>query len=143
MKPNRQLAVLALDPHTCHNPDVPHFVGTTGVAIMEPLDVFTVRDLRQRSGDLLRDAEQGRLALITKHGRPAILAVPFDERLLSHGIHRAVALHLFEAEQVTLAQAARLAGLPLEGFIELLGQTGIAAVSYPAEDLAEEVEAAR
>lgn len=29
---------------------------------MEPLDVFTVRDLRQRSGDLLRDAEQGRLA---------------------------------------------------------------------------------
>jgi hypothetical protein len=38
---------------------------------MEPLDVFTVRDLRQRSGDLLRDAEQGRLALITKHGRPA------------------------------------------------------------------------
>ena len=110
---------------------------------MEPLDVFTVRDLRQRSGDLLRDAEQGRLALITKHGRPAILAVPFDERLLSHGIHRAVALHLFEAEQVTLAQAARLAGLSLEGFVELLGQAGIAAVSYPPEDLAEEVEAAR
>ena len=54
-----------------------------------------------------------------------------------------MALHLFEAEQVTLAQAARLAGLPLEGFIELLGQTGTAAVSYPAEDLEDEVEAAR
>jgi prevent-host-death family protein len=110
---------------------------------MEPLDVFTVRDLRQRSGDLLRDAEQGKLALITKHGRPAILAVPFDERLLSYGIHRALALRLFEAGQVTLAQAAKLAGLPLEGFIELLGQTAIAAVSYPAEDLEDEVEAAR
>jgi prevent-host-death family protein len=110
---------------------------------MEPLDVFTVRDLRQRSGDLLRDAEQGKLALITKHGRPAILAVPFDERLLSYGIHRALALRLFEAGQVTLAQAAKLAGLPLEGFIELLGQTAIAAVSYPAEDLGDEVEAAR
>lgn len=110
---------------------------------MEPLDVFTVRDLRQRSGDLLRDAEEGRLSLITKHGRPAILAVPFDERLLSHGIHRALALHLFEAKQVTLAQGARLAGLPLEAFIELLGQAGIAAVSYPPEELEDEVEAAR
>jgi prevent-host-death family protein len=110
---------------------------------MEPLDVFTVRDLRQRSGDLLRDAEQGKLALITKHGRPAVLAVPFDERLLSYGVHRTVALHLFEAGQVTLAQAAKLAGLPLEGFIELLGQTGIAAVDYPAEDLEGEVGAAR
>lgn len=134
---------LESDWDNCHNPVVPRFVGTTGATIMEPLDVFTVRDLRQRSGDLLRDAEEGRLSLITKHGRPAILAVPFDERLLSHGIHRALALHLFEAGQVTLAQGARLAGLPLEAFIELLGQTGIAAVSYPPEDLEDEVEAAR
>ena len=49
---------------------------------MLPLDVFSVRDLRNRSGDLLRDAEAGRISLITKHGRPVILAVPFDERLL-------------------------------------------------------------
>ena len=110
---------------------------------MEPLDVFTVRDLRQRSGDLLRDAEQGKLALITKHGRPAILAVPFDERLLSHGIHRALALNLFESGRVTLAQGAKLADLSLEGFIELLGQAGIAAVIYPAAELEEEIEIAR
>lgn len=109
---------------------------------MEPLDVFTVRDLRQRSGDLLRDAEQGKLSVITKHGRPAILAVPFDERLLSHGIHRTLALHLFEAGQLTMAQAAKLAGLPLEGFIELLGQAGIDAVTYSPEDLEDEVKAA-
>jgi prevent-host-death family protein len=109
---------------------------------MEPLDVFTVRDLRQRSGDLLRDAEQGKLSVITKHGRPAILAVPFDERLLSHGIHRTLALHLFEAGQLTMAQTAKLAGLPLEGFIELLGQVGIDAVTYPPEDLEDEIKAA-
>lgn len=45
---------------------------------IKELDVFSVRDLRIRSGDLLRDAEEGRLAVITKHGRPAILALPFD-----------------------------------------------------------------
>jgi len=110
---------------------------------MDPLGVFTVRELRERSGELLRDAEQGKLALITKRGRPAILAVPFDERLLSHGVHRALALHLFEGGQVTLSQGARLAGLPIEGFFELLAQTGIVAVSYPPEDLEAEVQAAR
>jgi prevent-host-death family protein len=41
----------------------------------EPFDVFTVRDLRNRTGDLMRDAEEGRLSIITKHGRPAILAI--------------------------------------------------------------------
>ncbi len=48
---------------------------------MEALDIFTVRDFCRRAGKLLRHSEHGRLALITKHGRPAILGVPFDERL--------------------------------------------------------------
>ncbi|TVQ89164.1 MAG: type II toxin-antitoxin system prevent-host-death family antitoxin [Chromatiaceae bacterium] len=109
---------------------------------METLDVFSVRDLRTRSGDLLRDAERGQLALITKHGRPAILAVPFDRRLLDQGVHRALALTLFENRQLTLAQAAKVAGLSLDGFIDLLGSLGLAAVDYPAEELADELDAA-
>ena len=109
---------------------------------METLDVFSVRELRTRSGDLLRDAERGQLALITKHGRPAILAVPFDRRLLDQGVHRALALTLFENRQLTLAQAAKVAGLSLDGFIDLLGSLGLAAVDYPAEELADELGAA-
>lgn len=110
---------------------------------MEPLDVFTVNDLSQRPDDLLRDAEQGRLTLITKDGRPAILAVPFDQWLVEQGVHRAVALHLFESGQITLARGARLAGLSLEEFIEILGKSGVAVVDYPPEELASELEAAR
>jgi prevent-host-death family protein len=109
---------------------------------MEPLDVFTVRDLRQRSGDLLRDVEEGRLALITKHGRPAALAVPFDERLLSLGVHRALAFHLFEEGRMTLSQASKVAGLSIEEFMELLADTGIPAVTYPPEELADELKIA-
>lgn len=109
---------------------------------METLDVFSVRDLRVRSGDLLRDAELGQMAIITKHGRPAILALPFDRRLLDQGVHRSLALSLFEARQLTLAQAARLAGLSLEGFMDVLGSFGLAAVDYPPEELADELEAA-
>src|ERR1700704_3308334 len=108
----------------------------------EPFDVFTVRDLRLRPGDLLRDAEEGKLAIITKHGRPAILAIPFGERLLAQGIHRAMALDLFEAGHATLAQAAKLADLSAEAFIELLGKTGVPAVSYSPDDLTDEREIA-
>ena len=53
---------------------------------MEQFDVFTARELRNKSGELLKDAEDGQISLITKHGKPAILAVPFDKRLLIHGI---------------------------------------------------------
>lgn len=106
---------------------------------MSSLSIFSARDVRQRSGELLRDAEQGHVAIITKHGRPAILAVPFDERLLEVGIHRAMALRLFEQRQVTLVQAARLAVTTPEEFIVLLGEAGIAAVDYPPEELDDEV----
>ncbi len=106
---------------------------------MEPLDVFTVRDLRNRSGELLKDAEAGQVSLITKHGKPAIVAVPFDERLVNHGVHRAMALYLFESHQLTLAQSAKVADLSLEAFIELLGEAGIPAVDYPPEELEEEM----
>lgn len=103
---------------------------------------FSVRDLRQRSGELLRNAEDGRLAMITKHGRPTILAVPFDDRLLEVGVHRALALQLFEQGQLTLAQAAKVADLSMEDFIDLLGQAGVAAVDYPPAELQAELRAA-
>lgn len=76
-------------------------------AMAEPFDVFTVRDLRLRSGD------------------------------------QAMALDLYEAGRATLAQAAKLADLSMEAFIELLGKAEVPAVSYPPEDLVEELENAR
>lgn len=110
---------------------------------MEPLNVFSARDLRLRSGELLDEAAAGRVALITKHGRPAFLAVPFDDRLLRYGLHRAMALHLFESGHMGLAQAARLAGLSAEDFIVLLGEAGIPAASYPPNELEQELKAAQ
>ena len=95
---------------------------------------FSVRDLRQRSGELLRNAEEGHMALITKHGRPAILAIPFDDQLLELGVHRTLALKLFAERQLTLVQAAKAAGMVVEDFMDLLGQTGATTVDYsPAE----------
>ena len=109
---------------------------------MASIGVLSARDLRHRSGELFKDAEEGRLVLITKHGRPSILAVPFDDRLLELGVHRALALHLFERRQVTLTRAAEVAGVTPEEFVSLLGKAGIPAVDYPPEELDGELSAA-
>ncbi|MFO1430213.1 MAG: type II toxin-antitoxin system prevent-host-death family antitoxin [Candidatus Competibacteraceae bacterium] len=109
---------------------------------MSAIDVFTVRDLRQRSGELLRHAEAGTLAVITEHGRPALLAIPFDRHLLEHGVHRALALHLLRAGQESLVQAAKLADMALEDFLDLMSAAGIVAVDYPPEDLEQEIKIA-
>ena len=106
---------------------------------MASLGVLSARDLRHRSGELFKDAEEGRLVLITKHGRPPILAVPFDERLLELGVHRALALHLFESNHATLTRASKVAGVTPEEFVSLLGRAEIPAVDYPPEELDEEV----
>ena len=107
---------------------------------MDKLDVFSVRDLRERTGELIRDAEQGRLSLVTKYGRPTFLAVPFDMHLLTLGVQRALAVRLFETEVLTLSQAAKVAGLSVEEFLGVLRAAGVVAVDYPAEELDKEME---
>ena len=106
---------------------------------MQRVDVFTARDLRNNAGGLLRDAAAGRLSLITKHGRPAALAMPFGGQLLEQGVHRRLALHLFEQRLVTLAQAAKIAGISIDELLDLLSETDIAAVDYPPGELVEEL----
>lgn len=106
---------------------------------MDSVATFSVCDLRRRSAELLRNAEEGRLAIVTKHGRPTILAVPFDDGLLDVGVHRALAVRLFEKRHLTLAQAAKVADLDVEHFLELLEQCGAAAATYPASELDDEL----
>ena len=106
---------------------------------MQVLDVFSARDLRNRSGALLKDAQEGILSVITKHGHPAALAVPFDSRLIELGLHRHLAVRLFAQELLTLSESAKLADMPIEAFLKVLAASGVDAVSYPAEELEEEL----
>lgn len=43
---------------------------------------------------------------------------------------------------MTLSQASKVAGLSIEEFMELLADTGIPAVTYPPEELADELKIA-
>ena len=110
---------------------------------MKTLDVFSARDLRNRAGGLLKDAADGRFSVITKHGRPAAIAMPFDALLLELGAHRHLAVRLYAQRLLTLAQAAKLASLPIEQFLDVLGLSGVNVVDSPAKEVRAELEALR
>jgi len=65
---------------------------------MQVVDVFTAKDLRNRSNELLEGTAAGNIAVITKHGKPALLAIPFDSKLLNYGAHQAMAFNYFQVD---------------------------------------------
>ena len=107
------------------------------------IEVFSVRDLRLRSSELVREAEAGQVSIITKRGKPAVLALPFGSRLVDLGLDKDLALALFEQGLVTLAKAAKLAGVTQDVFMDLVAEAGLVAVDYPAEELADELRVDR
>jgi predicted HTH domain antitoxin len=103
------------------------------------MQTFTIRELRERSGDLSREAEAGRLALVTRHGRPLFVSVPFTDELLEAGVHTALAVGLFKCGEMTSAQAAKLAQMSLPRFLAHLSVQGIAVVDYDPAELEQEL----
>jgi prevent-host-death family protein len=105
------------------------------------METFSIRDLRERTGELVREAEAGHLSLVAKHGKPLFVTVPMNEQLLKEGVAVALAIQLFAEKTVSLGKAAKLARLPIEDFITRLGARGIPAVDYPPGELDEELAA--
>jgi len=99
------------------------------------MQTFNIRDLQQRTTELVRDAEAGSLSLVTEHGRPVLIALPVTQRLLEAGVFEALAVKLYQDEVLSMSKAAQLAGIPMERFVEALAAAGVEAVSYSAEEL--------
>ena len=103
------------------------------------MQTFSIRDLHKHSGDLTREAEAGHLALVTKHGQPLFVSVPFDDTLLQTGVHVALAVNLFKSGELSSGKAAELARMPKLAFLETVSRLGIPVVDYPAEELKAEL----
>lgn len=103
------------------------------------MHTFTIRDLRDRTSELVRDAEAGKLSIVTKHGQPVFIAVPFDESLLKSGVNTALAVRLFDESRISLGQAVKLAGLSHSGFIDLLGSLHIPVARLTPGELEQEL----
>ncbi len=103
------------------------------------MGVISIEDLIKSPALLIAEADSGRVAIVTKDGRPLFLAVPYDERLAKEEVHVAVAVRLYESEVISLGKAAGIAGLSLSEFIDRLGAVNIPVIRYPAEDLKREI----
>lgn len=101
--------------------------------------VFSIRDLRNRSAELIRETESGGIAVVTRHGEPVLLGFPFSERTLREGVDLDIALRLFETGSISLQKAARTCGMSVEAFMDLLHEYGIVAVDYPPETMDDEI----
>lgn len=99
------------------------------------MHTFSIRDLREHIGDVIHSAEAGDMALITKRGKPVFLAVPFNDLIIDSGLHVFLAMSAYKAGSISLGKAAKMAKLPLEDFIERLGESGIPVVNYEASEV--------
>ena len=105
------------------------------------MQTFTIRELRERSGDLSREAEEGRLSIVTRHGQPLFVSVPFTAELLRMGVHTALAVSLFQSGELTSARAAKLARMGLAEFLAHLSEQGIPVVDHDPAELEQELAA--
>ena len=68
-----------------------------------------------------------------------VLALPFGSRFLNLGVDKDLALALFERRLVTLAKAAKLAGVTQDAFMDLVANAGLVAVDYAPDELTDEL----
>jgi len=105
------------------------------------MKIFTTRELRDHTGDLIRDAEAGKLSVITEHGQPVFVAVPFNETLLRECINVALAVKLFDKDVVSPVQGAKLAGMTLAEFMEECSARNVPVVRHSPQELERELTA--
>ena len=88
------------------------------------MEAFAVRDLREHTGELVRNAEKGEYSVVSKHGKPLFVAMPFSDALLRAGVNVALADKLVLKAELSVAAGAKLAGLPYARYLQHLGALG-------------------
>jgi predicted HTH domain antitoxin len=104
------------------------------------MQTFSIRDLRDRSGELTREAEAGRLSLVTRHGQPLFVSVPFTGQILEHGVRPALASALFKQGDLSIGQAAKVAGMSYADFLEHVSMQGIPVINYDPDEIEQELK---
>lgn len=103
------------------------------------MHVYSTETLGEHPAALLKEAEAGHTALVTHDGQALFISVPFDDALLSTGLHRTLAVNLYQSHELSLGKAAELAQMPKLEFTEYVSRLGIPVVDYPAEELDQEL----
>jgi prevent-host-death family protein len=97
------------------------------------MEAFAVRDLREHTGDLVRNAENGEYSVVSKHGKPLFVALPFNDALLTSGVSVALADKMVLQAELSVAAGAKLAGMPYARYLQHLGALGYSMLDDAAD----------
>ena len=97
------------------------------------MESFAVRDLREHTGELVRNAENGQYSVVSKHGKPLFVALPFNDAMLQAGVNVALADKLVIAGELSVAAGAKLACLPYARYLQHLGAIGHSMIDDAAD----------
>jgi prevent-host-death family protein len=88
------------------------------------MENFAIRDLRSHTGDLVRNAESGAYSVVSKHGKPLFVALPFSDALLAAGVGVALADKMVLQAELSVSAGAKLAGMPYANYLQHLSALG-------------------
>ncbi len=105
------------------------------------MHTLTEDELGRLPGQLLEDARRGEPTLITVGGKAVVMAIPLGRGLATGEVRLELAAGLYDADQISLGLAARIAGLGYAEMIDELGRRGIATIRLDSGELERELAA--
>lgn len=107
---------------------------------MSLVKAVRVRDLKDNPSKALRAARKEPVLVLNRDEPEAMILSIRDLGPETENVRVSLARALYDADALSLGQAARLSGLPLEGFIEHLGARGIPVFRLTPEELRRDIE---
>lgn len=102
------------------------------------MQVIGIKELQTNPGKLTKAFQDKDYLLITKHGQPLGLALPFEDGIMEQGLMPWYAIKGFQSGDLSLGQLSKVLHKSQRETMRLLDLLSIPVVDY---DLAEDLEA--
>ena len=96
------------------------------------MKAFAASDLRQHTGDLVRNAEIEQLSVVFKHGKPLFVSMPLTDRLPAASVFMALANKLVQSGEPSVSSGAKLSGMPYALYLQHLEAMGYSVLTDSA-----------
>lgn len=98
------------------------------------MQIIGIKELQTNPGRLSSAFNQDDYALITKHGKPFGVALPFTDSLMDHGLKPWYAIKSFENGDLSLGQLSRTLDKTQHETMKLLGLLGVEIADYDLDE---------
>lgn len=101
------------------------------------MKVIGIKELQSNPGKLTQAFSEDDYLLITKHGQPIGIALPFSEGIMEQGLKPWLSIKAFQNGDLSLGQLAKALNKSYRETMQMLGTLGIPMADYDlTEDLA-------